>query len=331
MPSVALRVARSAPRLALTVPARLRRWIVLLLILAIALTTAYLAWFKHSSFVQVESVTVTGLSGPEAPELRRKLVAAGMQQSTLDVKVAEIRAAVAGAPEIRSITVSPDFPHALRIDVMENRPVAELVIPGRGKLPIAANGTLMPDAKGHKAVPELRVSAMPPTDRPSGQVRLDDPATSRLVSVAAAAPPALLHRAESVAYVKGDGFVVQLREGPKIQFGDDKRLHDKWAAAAGVLAAKGSSGASYVDVRLPERPVAGGLKVPGEEEVVPGATPTPGAATTPSAPVETPAATSTTTPASPVTETPAPTATPQQTAPVAPETGTTAPPANSQP
>jgi hypothetical protein len=49
-------------------------------------------------------------------------------------------------------------------------------------------------------------------------------------------------------------------------FGDATRLRAKWAAASRVLADLEASGASYVDVRLPGRPAAGGLPA---ETIVP--------------------------------------------------------------
>jgi len=52
---------------------------------------------------------------------------------------------------------------------------------------------------------------------------------------------------------------VHLRNGPRLIFGNDSRPFAKWAAAAAVLADPSSKGATYVDVRLPGRPVAGGL------------------------------------------------------------------------
>ena len=141
----------------------------------------------------------------------------------------------------------------------ENRPVAALVIPGSGRIAIAANGTLMPDAK-NASVPGINVRSMPGTIRPGGQQRLNEPGIQRFVNVAAAAPAALLARASLIGVRKGDGLVVLIDHGPRIIFGDATRLDEKWAAAAGVLASSDSSGAAYVDVTLPERPVAGGLK-----------------------------------------------------------------------
>src|ERR671914_803084 len=56
-----------------------------------------------------------------------------------------------------------------------------------------------------------------------------------------------------------EGLVAELREGPELIFGDATRLRSKWAAAARVLADLEASGASYIDLRIPGRPAAGGL------------------------------------------------------------------------
>ena len=53
------------------------------------------------------------------------------------------------------------------------------------------------------------------------------------------------------------GLVAQLDKGPEVILGSRSRLGAKWAAATAVLADDGSQGATYVDVRQPERPVAG--------------------------------------------------------------------------
>jgi hypothetical protein len=56
-----------------------------------------------------------------------------------------------------------------------------------------------------------------------------------------------------------DGLQADLRDGPVVYLGDAQRLHAKWIAADRVLSDSGARGAKYVDVRLPERAVAGGL------------------------------------------------------------------------
>ena len=86
---------------------------------------------------------------------------------------------------------------------------------------------------------------------------------------------------------QGKGVVVPLENGPSVVFGDGSRVRAKWAAAVRVLADPDAAGAEYVDVRIPERPVAGGLPVktvaPAGVPAEPAA-PGPGAAVPPTAP-----------------------------------------------
>ena len=56
-----------------------------------------------------------------------------------------------------------------------------------------------------------------------------------------------------------EGIVVELRDGPELIFGDATRVRAKWIAAVRILADPEAAGASYIDVRLPGRPAAGGL------------------------------------------------------------------------
>ena len=263
MPSHPSLTLRTLPRLALRLPPRLRRYTVLATLLAAALAGLYYSWLRDSSLVQVRDVTVVGLTGADTAHLRARLEEVGKEMTTLHVREASLRKAVATEPSILSIRAVPDFPHGLRIDVLENHPVAAIEIPGSGRVPIAGNGTLMPGDRSGTRVPEIRTQGAPRIGRDSGSpARLADERAAELVHVAAAAPPALLRRATSIERRAGDGIVVVLQAGPRVIFGDSARLPDNWRAAAGVLAAKDAAGAAYVDVRLPDRPVAGGLTSP---------------------------------------------------------------------
>ena len=96
---------------------------------------------------------------------------------------------------------------------------------------------------------------------------------------AAAAP--LHRRLEKVVIRKEEGLVVPLRDGPELIFGDATRIRAKWTAAARVLADPAAAGASYIDLRLPGRPAAGGLPAETVTPVAPAGTTTysaPGAA-----------------------------------------------------
>jgi cell division protein FtsQ len=249
------------PRLALALPRRIRLFTLLALVIAVAFGAFYYGWFRDSSLVRVRDVTIVGVTGPDAPRIREALKRAAIDQTTLHVNQEELRRAVEAEPSILRLSATPDFPHELRIDVTENHPVAAIVIPGSGRVPIAGNGTLMPGDKIAAPVPELKISGVAKTGHNgTAAARLTDDRIKPLLRVAAAAPPALLRSATSIERRKGEGIVVILKNGPRVMFGDDSALPDKWRGAAGVLAATSAQGAAYVDVRLPQRPVAGGLR-----------------------------------------------------------------------
>jgi cell division protein FtsQ len=159
---------------------------------------------------------------------------------------------VAGFSSVRTLEVTTDVPHGLRIRVIERRPVA-LAIGDGVHVPVAADGSILRGVPTGGTLPTVRLNA------PARSDRLDEAAALRLVSVAGGAPAALGHRLTDVSVKHGHGIVAHLRHGPDLIFGDTSRLADKWLAAARVLADPSARGASYIDLRLPERPAAGGL------------------------------------------------------------------------
>jgi cell division protein FtsQ len=120
--------------------------------------------------------------------------------------------------------------------------------------------------------------------------------------------------------VPSHGYVARLANGPEVWLGAAARLDAKWAAAAAVLAQESSQGANYIDVRIPERPVAGGVAVPADSQAAPEA-PAPGAI--PGSPAAIPAAP----PAAAAAGQPPTATTPAQT----PATTTSTPAPNTQP
>jgi cell division protein FtsQ len=186
---------------------------------------------------------------------------------------------VAGFPVVRELEVTTDFPHGLRIHVVEHLPAAVAVGDG-GRVAVAADGTILQGVPVEKRLPTVEVERAP------GVEHLRDATALASAAIAGAAPAALRGRIKEVGRDGRLGQVAQLREGPEVIFGDATRLRAKWAAASRVLADLEASGASYVDVRIPGRPAAGGLPAETIVPVAPaGATPTvpPGTATDPTA------------------------------------------------
>jgi cell division protein FtsQ len=222
-------------------------------------------WLRDSSLVAVEQVVVTGATGPEAANVRRALETAARDMSTLHVRRAELETAAAPYPIVESITVRTDFPHGLRIMVHEHDPVAAVIVDGR-RTAVAADGTIL------RGTPARAVPVIPLTSPPAGD-RVTSARGLRSIALLAAAPAALRARVARVSHGT-NGLTAALRNGPPLYFGSPDRLGAKWSAAARVLSDPTSAGTTYLDVRVPERPAAGGLEqiAPPEGEGTPPAT-----------------------------------------------------------
>jgi cell division protein FtsQ len=229
---------------------RPRLAVALLFVAALLAGTFLLA--RQSSLVEVRQVTVTGLTGPEGPEVRRRLTAAAREMTTLAVDDDELREVAARFPVVEDVEAEPDLPHGLRITVRERTPVAVV-----GSTLVAGDGRLLRGAPA-RPLPTVRTGA------PAAGSRLTDPRALAIVGVLAGAPRPLLSRIATADAGRG-GIVFALRDGPQLRFGAPERPRAKWAAAAAVLADETSRGATYVDVRLPERPAAGGLEDPATQ------------------------------------------------------------------
>jgi cell division protein FtsQ len=216
----------------------------------LAVLTPLALWLRNSSLVRVEHVRVTGIGGPQTTAIRAALTEAALDMTVLHVRDAALRTAVEPYPVVRSLRTETDFPHGLRIIVNAYEPMAALQAGGR-LTAVAGDGTVLRGTPTH-GLPVVRIRATP------GGERTRDARALGAIDLLAAAPPAL--RARVVRIYRGPrGIAAAVQNGPKLYFGGATRLAAKWDAAAQVLAQRSSRGASYVDLRVPERPVAGGL------------------------------------------------------------------------
>ena len=201
--------------------------------------------------MSVEHVQIAGVQGPDAAGIDAALRVAAQRMSTLDVNVGALRAAVAPFRVVRDLSVSTRFPHGLRIRVIEQPPVAALTVAGV-RTAVAADGVVLGPGLLSASLPALAAAGSPLR---SGRVQ--DATVRAELSVLGAAPPMLLGWVERVYTTAHEGLTVAMRGGLLLYFGDATRPHAKWLSAARVLADPSSAGATYVDVRAPERPAAG--------------------------------------------------------------------------
>lgn len=207
-------------------------------------------WLRDSSLVAVRRVTIIGVSGPDAGGIRSALKAAARTMTTLDVQMGQLDMAVAPYPVVKALQVSTQFPHGMRIRVIEQQAVGAVSFAGR-TIAVAGDGTLLHSTPVTSVLPAVPLAVAP------GGARLSDPAALGAVAVLAAAPPAFLRHISQVSDTASHGLVAQLRSGPSIYFGQPTRLAAKWVAVEAVLADSGSAGAAYIDVTDPQRPAAG--------------------------------------------------------------------------
>ena len=218
---------------------------------------------RDSSLVAVNKVTVTGVSGPEAQQVRAALEETAQEMTTLHIRRDALMASVADFPTVRGLKVARDFPHGLRITVLE-RPAVAALTSGDQRVAVAADGTLLRGIPIPSDIPALKIA------NPPAGTTLTDPRAEKALALVAAAPSAMRAHLDRV-FLGSQGLEADLRNGPAVILGDGSRLRAKWIAAARVLGDPGAKGATYVDVRLPERAVAGGL-VTGSQSSQPSTT-----------------------------------------------------------
>jgi cell division protein FtsQ len=234
-----------------------RRRIALLAVIALGgLLGGGFLWFRDSPLVAVEQVNVFGASGPDAGQIRSALLQAARSMTTLDVRMSALRTAVLPYPAVKDLKVSTQFPHGMRIRVIEQEPVGVVLAAGHTTA-VAGDGTLLHDVVASSSLPTI------PLRVPPGGSRLSDSGALAAVAALAAAPTAILTKISQVTTVSSHGLVAQIRGGPSIYFGGADQLRAKWTAAIAVLADPGSMAALYIDVTDPHRPAAGAATAQG--------------------------------------------------------------------
>ena len=255
---------------------RLKRRLLALLALSLVLAGGYQFWLRDSSLVAVEEVKISGLTTADAGRVRSSLASAAKGMTTLNIDRERLDRAVVAYPAVRSLQVTPEFPHGLRVRVVEHVPAA-MAVSDTGQVAVAGDGTILRGLPVEGELPTIAVDGI------LGAERLRDADARSAAAVAGAAPAVLRGRIEAVSKRTEQGLVATLSDGPELLFGTATQLPAKWAAAARVLADREARGASYIDLRLAGRPAAGGLPAQTVTPVAPAGTVPPQAAAPPAA------------------------------------------------
>src|SRR5215207_9177957 len=147
-------------------------------------------WFRDSSCAALETT------------------AAGM--STLRIDERALEDVVEPFSSVAGLRIRPEFPHDLRIEVIEHEPVAT----------VKTGGSSVPATGGGLLLDGVRAGDLPTvtTRAPLAGRHVGDARTLAALRVAAAAPPQLRARAERIFYDRA-GVTLDLRGGPDLIFG----------------------------------------------------------------------------------------------------------------
>ena len=228
---------------------------VLLILVAVALA-GYLGWLRNSSLVAVTDVKVAGVTSQDREQIVAALTEAGKGMTTLHVQGDELASVAGRFPTVAAIRADTDFPHGLTIHVIERTPVLAARLGDRA-VPVGADGELLPSlpADGLE-VPTLIVDSLPAAGKLEGDAL-------EQALVVGAAPDPLRPLIDHVAISSQYGVVVDGQgRDPRSGSVPHRAPTRSGPRSPRVLADPKLTAASYVDVRVPERPAVGGRRPP---------------------------------------------------------------------
>jgi cell division septal protein FtsQ len=212
---------------------------------------------RGTSMFAVQGIDVEGASPEVAAEVRTVL-RSYRGRSLVAVDGEAVAQEVDGLAAVRSSVVDRAFPHTLRVHVVPELAVAVLRR-GADSWLVSARGRVIGAIArgGHHSLP--RVWLPPRTEIEAGALLADDPGGLAARSLAAFVGSGFPKR---IAFVRAlDGQItLGLRGGLEIRLGAPVDLRLKIAIAHGLLpmlALPSAGGPDYLDIAVPERPVAG--------------------------------------------------------------------------
>ena len=83
---------------------------------------AYMFWVRDSSLVAVDNVDVVGVTSGDRAQIVGELTKVAEDMTTLHVDAARLDEAARAFPTVAAISIDPNFPHGMRIEVTERPP-----------------------------------------------------------------------------------------------------------------------------------------------------------------------------------------------------------------
>lgn len=208
---------------------------------------------RQTSVLAVQTIQVKGAPPSVAGRIRAAL--APLQGTSLvRISLAAVAERLIPIPEVETVTIDRSFPHALEVTITTARRVAVLRV-GRSAYLVSERGRILAEIP-RQANPRLPRIWAPATTAPSVGGSLGD---RRLLAAVQAATAVFRDGIGGlrVRFVRSGAneLTYGLRNGIEVRLGTAAQLPLKLAIARRILSL--AAGERYVDVSVPERPVAG--------------------------------------------------------------------------
>jgi len=212
---------------------------------------------RETSMFAVDAIRVEGAQPALAAEVRAEL-RRYEGRSLVGVDPGAVEQRVAGLPAVRSASVDRAFPHTLGVRVVPELPVAVLRRGADSFLVSARGRVIAPIERGaHSELPRIWLPTTTDIELGSFLGGQDGGLAAR--SLAAFVGSGFPGRVTFVRALDGQ-ITLGLRGGLEIRLGAPVDLRLKIAIAHGIvpaLALPSAGGPDYLDIAVPERPVAG--------------------------------------------------------------------------
>jgi cell division protein FtsQ len=206
---------------------------------------------RQTGVFSLDRIAVDGASRSTAARIQSAL-RPYLGESLVRFNRADAERRLVSVPEVAEAHFDRDFPHTLKVRVRLERPVAVL---RRGSDAWLVSSTArVLERLTKRPYPPLPRIWLPASAEVSINATLDGAGAKGVAAVAPLRPLRLAARVRQV--LTGDGeLTLVLASGTKLRLGDTGDLRLKLAIARQILALTHS--AAYIDVSVPERPVAG--------------------------------------------------------------------------
>jgi cell division protein FtsQ len=217
---------------------------------AVALLIAALFGLSYTPLFGVSRVEVDGAVDTD-PALLQSVIDSTKGSSIVWLDLASVRTRLEADPWVRKVRVSRDWPHTIRIEVVERRPVASFAGPDNQVRVVDGDGRVLAILTGLPAdYPFLAVNA-PNLDAGSDS----PPAVLAGIAVAKVLPEELRLRVKQLDVSDTGEVKMELIPSGTVLIGAPSELRDKLVTLLTVLHKCGSNAPpDTIDVQVPSKP-----------------------------------------------------------------------------